>query len=263
MDSVLLGCPTHNGQIEHRVIKALFAEATAKHRVLVKVHQTSLLAAGCNQMYCDALNGKGNSNGERFKWFAMLHADVAPEPLWLDKLIEIAEQNNADLLSAVVPIKGNEGVTSTAISFPGDPFQRYARLTLKQVNRPDWPETFNVKQALAFFRRETPHYPEVLADSTLLVNTGCMVVRLDRPWSNELYFTINDKIDLTLNGFQSFVEPEDWFFSRLVAEKGGNVMATKAIRLEHIGNTPYPNTGAWGFEFDPSLNTQAYEENIH
>lgn len=250
MDNVYLGCPTHNGQIEHRVVKALFTEATEKHRVLVNVHQTSLLASGCNHMYCAALNGYA---GEKFKWFAMLHSDIAPEALWLDKLIDIAEKHEADLLSAVVPIKSDEGVTSTAISMPGDPFSRFARLTQRQVNREGWPETFNVKQALAFFHPNTPHYPEELADSMLLVNTGCMVVRLDRLWSDKLYFTINDRIEKTLNGYRELVEPEDWFFSRLVNEHGGNVMATRAIKLEHIGSTAYPSSGYWGFEFDPVM----------
>jgi hypothetical protein len=251
MDNVYLACPTHNGQIEHRVVKALFTEATAEHKVLVKVHQTSLLASGCNSMYCEALNGY---MGEKFKWFAMLHSDIAPEPLWLDKLISLAERHNADLLSAVVPIKSKDGVTSTAISYPGDPFSRFARLTQQQLNRPDWPEVFNVKHALAYFNPETPHYPEVLGDSILLVNTGCMVVRLDRPWSDKLYFTINDQIVPTMNGYEAQVEPEDWFFSRLVDEHGGIVMATKAIALEHIGQHPYPSRAMWGYQIDPQIN---------
>jgi hypothetical protein len=251
MSNIFLACPTHNGQIEHRVIKALFTEATEKHKVMVKVHQTSLLASGCNEMYCSALNGY---QGESFKWFAMLHSDIAPEPLWLDKLIRLAEEHNADLLSAVVPIKGNEGTTSTAISYPGETFMRFARLTQRQINRPDWPKVFNIKQACTFFNKATPHYPETLADSMLLVNTGCMVVRLDREWSDKLYFTINDRIVRTVKGFEAQVEPEDWFFSRLVNEYGGNVMATKEISLEHIGSTPYPSGGAWGHEFDPVIN---------
>jgi GT2 family glycosyltransferase len=251
MDNIFLGCPTHNGQIEHRTIKSLFTEASANHRVLVKVHQTSLLAAGCNQMLCDALNGV---QGESFKWFAMLHSDIAPEALWLDKLIDLAEANGADLLSAVVPIKNSEGVTSTAISFPGDPFTRFARLTQRQIRRKGFPTTFDVKGALVYFNPYTPHYPEPLADSILLVNTGCMVVRLDKPWSHELYFTIRDRIVRTMNGFEAHVEPEDWFFSRRVHELGGKVMATSAVAVEHVGSYAYRNDREWGYEFDPAMN---------
>src|SRR5512146_50667 len=47
--------------------------------------------------------------------FAMLHSDIAPEPGFLDVLMEECCRLNADLVSAVIPLKDGRAVTSTAI----------------------------------------------------------------------------------------------------------------------------------------------------
>jgi hypothetical protein len=45
----------------------------------------------------------------------LLHSDIGYEPYWLDKLVAEAQRQSADVLSAVVPLKGPGGETSTGI----------------------------------------------------------------------------------------------------------------------------------------------------
>ncbi len=103
MANVFLCSPTHNGLIDNRMAKAFLGEASEEHHILNVVQQSSLLAnARNNLMVYGALNVMKTYN---LTWFAMLHSDIVPEPFWLDKLIKIAEENGADLLSVVVPHK--------------------------------------------------------------------------------------------------------------------------------------------------------------
>src|SRR5438034_6910050 len=99
--------------------------ASREHRVAEATETNSLLAGNCNVHWCEALNLREQNE---LKWFAMLHSDVIPEAFWLDKLIAEAEKHQADMMSAVVPIKTDQGLTSTAICRPGGPFGRFQRL---------------------------------------------------------------------------------------------------------------------------------------
>lgn len=253
--NVFLGCITHNGQLDFRMARILYAFASAERMMMTKVQQSSLLASACNDLWCSALNKRKELD---LKWFVLLHADIVPPEWFVDRLIDIAEKHDADLLSAVVPIKQTSGVTSTAISGP-DNFTRLTRLTMKQINHPNFPETFNWHDVFETFESEMP--PELTIDFPhvgeadkipfLLVNTGCMVCRLDREWCNNVHFTINDRITQGLGGiFEYQVEPEDWYFSRRVAELGGKVMATRALAVEHIGTRPFRSNEVWGDNID-------------
>ena len=238
---VFLGCITHDGRIDMSSATALYVTASEKYPVLVQVQQSSLLAKNCNELWCDALNKRAKHN---FKWFAMLHSDVRPEANWLDKLIELAEEHDADMLSVALPIKDERGLTSTAISSFFDKRSASVRLTQKQLKA--LPETFNWFDVMENFTTDQLKSP----GSFLLANTGCMVVRLDKPFSEQLYFTISDRIEQLEGIFKAFVEPEDWFFSRRVQELGGLVMVTTAIKALHVGNMAYKNQGVWGNETD-------------
>lgn len=254
--NVFLGTLTHNGQLDFRMARIFYSFASRERAMLQKVQQTSLLASGCNSLWCDALNARAKDN---LKWFVLLHADIAPEMWFIDKMIDIAETHDADVLSAVVPIKDHSGVTSTAISGPDD-FRRLTRLTQKQINHPAWPATFDIHMAKKAFEH-LPHEYCIPAlglrdDNRLLVNTGCMLARLDRLWCSEAHFTINDRIEQAIGGnYYWQVEPEDWFFSRRVAELGGKVFATREIVLEHFGTINYLSNKAWGENVDPSTLT--------
>lgn len=250
-DNVFLATLTHNEHLHSRMAKAFFSHATKGDRAMfIQVQPGSLLAQSYNVLWCKAINNREKLG---LKWFAMLHADIVPEDFWLDKLISLAERFDADVMSAVVPIKEASGVTSTAISGP-DNFVRSTRLTQKQINA--LPSVFDIDiirsmMAGGIYQESlTINVPE---NARLLVNTGCFVCRLDRPWTSNVEFTINDRIrQLPGGALVAEVEPEDWYFSRRVAELGGRVMATRQVITEHIGSIPYNSSKLWGHDQDPA-----------
>jgi hypothetical protein len=244
---VFVCCPTHNAQMHMLAAKAVLLDASTRP-LIPAIGNSSLLAYGFNTFLCDALNNRGKYN---LKWFAMLHADIAPEKFWLDKLITLAEQHNADLLSAVIPFKDASGLTSTALSNPESDFGALMRLTLHQVHGGKLPKTFDLGDVVSNL---TTINTELIENFYLLVNTGCMIVRIDQPWSEKLFFTINDTIEKNIDGtYTALVEPEDWFLSKLVAQHGGRVMATSEVIATHLGGGTYPNHAAYGHQHDPNF----------
>ncbi|HEY2414999.1 MAG TPA: hypothetical protein VGI40_22335 [Pirellulaceae bacterium] len=245
MANVFLGCPTYDGTMSALTARGMFATASERHRVYTAVGDFSLVSLNCNRLWCMALNTRQAND---LQWFAMLHADIGPERWWVDKLIAEAERCNADLLSAVVPIKDAEGLTSTAILKPGGPLGGFVRLTMSQVRHPSFPDTFDVQAAVERLAK----LPEELRlldlpREALLVNTGCMVMRLDRPWADErLWFDDLNGI-VRINGeLTAICKSEDWNFSHRVAQLGGKVMATRIVKLTHRGVSDYSSDQVWG-----------------
>lgn len=240
--SIFLGTMTHDGKLDYLMARAFYSTPTREREVIWMPRQSSLLANAYNHMWCHALNIRKQHD---LKWFAILHADIRPEDFWVDKLIAEAEKYDADVMSAVVPIKEASGVTSTAIG-TSNHYQRAGRLTMKQIWHPEAKETFSIDDVVE----------NILEPYHLLVNTGCFVCRLDKPWCENVHFTINDRI-IKFDGkymaqYMAQVEPEDWFFSRRVAEEGGLVMATRKIKLEHLGARSYHSDQVWGEMVDPA-----------
>jgi hypothetical protein len=250
-EAIFLACPTHNGQVNITTSRKIWLDASENRPTIPAMSSNSLLAHGFNNFLCEALNKRDQYN---IKWFAMLHADVIPERFWLDKLIQLAEQNNADLLSVVIPFKDASGITSAALSNPDSDFGALMRLTLAQVNGGRLPKTFDLGDVV---RHCTSISTELIENFFLLVNTGCMLMRLDQPWSDQVFFTINDRIVKQFNGtYTAEVEPEDWFISKQVARHGGRVMATTAVQASHVGGGNYPNDKTYGFQHDPNFNPE-------
>lgn len=204
--------------------------ASRELRVSVRASSFSLLTMNFNSLYCGALNARADG----VTHFAMLHADVECEPGWLDVLFRELVRHDADLVSAVVPIKDARGLTSTALTRDaGDPFRVDRRITLRELDA--LPETFDGPAC------GDPGY-------FLLANTGCWVCRLDRPWCERVCFTVRDRIARNDKGeWEPHVEPEDWGFSKQLHRLGGRVLATKKVRATHHGEAGFRNHGpAWG-----------------
>jgi hypothetical protein len=212
--SVYMILPLYSRQVDVAVAERFF-RATSTKAVLWQHHcLSSLLAYGFNKALKQAID-------EKHDWFLMLHGDVEPvQPDWVDILLAEAERVEADILSVVIPLKNRTGKTSTALGDPEDQFKR-THLTLSQISQ--LPETFCAGDT------PRPHVP-------LLVNTGCMLLRLGRQWLNEAFFTINDRIE-----GEVLCEPEDWYFSRKAAEHGAKVYATSCVKAWHYGNMRFPN----------------------
>ena len=201
--------------------------------VAVEYRQGSLLAANFNGLWCGALNAC--HRGHNIKYFAMLHDDIGPQDFWLDALIEEMEAKDLDVLGVAVPIKDNKGLTSLAIDGEGT-WRVKCRLTMAEVL--GLPETFTSEDI----------------GGNLLLNTGCWVCRFDPEWARQVRFTINDRIvfNTKLDRYEAEVEPEDWYFSRLLHECGLKIGATRKIRVEHRGEMDFTNDHKWGQNFDES-----------
>jgi hypothetical protein len=183
----------------------------------------------------------------------MLHSDVIPvEPGFIGIMLHHLRQAGADVLSAVMPIKDDKGLTSTALlpdsacaGWKTDPVRR-RRLTLREAEK--LPVTFDAHDVATLFNpRNAPDRRESALDPCLLVNTGLMLVDLSKPWVEQAHFQINDLVYRRPDGrFDADVEPEDWFFSRRAHQLGARVCATRAVKAQHAGRVNYPNHGAWG-----------------
>lgn len=229
--SVFLALPTYDGRMEMLTAAAAFLWPTlGKCRVGHYLHRGSLLASGFNSLWCQALNLAAEDKVNRF---AMLHADVVPTDRgFLDKLERVLQETGADVVSAVIPIKDTRGVTSTALGDPDDPWRPVRRLTMREVF--DLPETFRGK--------------DLGHEGPLLVNTGCMMVRMDRFWPRTFSgFQIQDRVVEDTDGrMRPMNLPEDWAFSDFLWRSGVDVVATRAVSVSHIGRIEYVNNQAWG-----------------
>jgi len=213
---------------------------SVEHHVTVAERPGSLLCGNCNRLLTTALNYR--ADGHDLQWFALQHADISPEPGYLDKLVAEAEAVGADLLSVAVPIKDQRGVTSTALG-AGKIFGQLGRLSFAQLRHPDFPETFDARMATEALRcLPTPlgyYHPDA---RLLLCNTGLMIVRLDRPWSRRLVFRTLDRIvELPDGRLQPQDLSEDWYFSWRVARLGGRVFCTTKVHCKHRGEVEFPN----------------------
>lgn len=247
-EAVFVGCPTHNGQMDSGTARALYAAASRERPVIGIVNGKSLLSSNCNTLWCAALNARQEHG---IKWFAMLHADIDPEMWWLDTLIDEAEKVGADMLSAVVPIKDERGITSTAIGERSTNCAAF-RLTQSQIHHEMFPQTFDTDMAL----NALSHLPGELAitdefdDPLLLLNTGCMICRVDKDWSESVFFENRDWIEMHNGVWRANDFSEDWLFTKKVHQCGGRVFGTTAARVVHKGVGLFDSSKVWGLATD-------------
>lgn len=247
-EGVFIGCPTQSGMIDCNCAERLYLDPSRSWECIVKIQGGLLTTTACTRLWADALNVRDTTqreDGYRFRWFAMLHSDVDPGSWWVDRLINLAEEYEADLVSAVVPLKGDRGLTSTAIAHPENPGLFCSRLTLRQLHHESFPRTFDGELA-AKSLAELPDDMHVASPSGchLLANTGCMVCRLDRPWSGEVWFDVVDRLFHAEGMWRTASFPDDWGFTRRVAMAGGRVMATTEVETIHKGGGLFPSSVA-------------------
>jgi hypothetical protein len=203
--------------------------------------QDSLLPTNCNNLLATALNHRVSND---LDWFAMQHTDVEPEPWWIDRLIAIADEQNADLVSALVPVKNESGSYSTVIAAPRDPYGYFTQLNSRQVYHQTFPSTFGITEAAeALESLPGDLRVENVPRSALLVNTGCMIYRLSH-WRYGVRFRNLDDLIEQDGVFRTVHQSEDFYFSQSVAECGGRVMATRLVHVKHHG------TAVWESRFD-------------
>ena len=221
---VFLAMPTYLNRIEDAGVVIAILRAAHNNKVGHSFVSSSANCFGFNKLWCDALNAR-----PKFTHFLMLHSDIVPlTDHFVDKMIEIMERENADVVSAVSPIKDHHGFTSTALDEKvGDMDQRWRvrRLTLKEI-----------------FKR-----PPTWTEPNLLLNTGLMLVDIRKPWVDKMHFHFEDEIIIDSKGQRRPVMfPEDWNFSRDAARLGAKLVATREVKLRHVGPASYVNMGPWG-----------------
>lgn len=238
--NTFLGVPIGaSGTIFAPTVKAIMQIAQSRTDVDVEFCDSSALTYNFNQLYANALdkNDRTADEDKKNRWFGMIHTDVAPvDHDWLDQMIDIADESNADILSVFLAIKDERGVVSAGLDT--SPFTP-RRFTIAEVKK--MPKTINSQ------------YCREVYSAPLLINTGLMLIRLDRPWSKQVCFGIRNEISMSPTGGRLVhFEPEDWRFSRWANSLGLNVVATAAVKAMHIGTAAYSNHHAWG--------TQAVDE---
>ncbi len=258
--AVLIGIPTYDDKVYSGLSAALMGEGTLPDcpEYTVAYKHISLLALSHNELLVLALN-----NRPQITHLLIVHSDVIPERGFLVQMLHDMAEAQADVLSAVIPIKDGSGLTSTAL-LPhlgeADAQGRYEfrrrRLTIKEAMR--LPDVFDVQDVQHVFDEHSP-------DGVLLVNTGLMLIDVRQPRLTEpepLHFEINDAIFRKEDGtFVADVEPEDWYFSRQCARRGLRVCATRRVHVQHVGRANFPNHVDYGTWASDKMWKPANKEN--
>lgn len=232
---IYVALPTYNGDINGLLgIQLMKAVTRNPHIEFVPNCLTASILTQCfNHAWCSALNEQ--KDGADVTHFLMVHADIWPEEdQWLEQLLSIMKEQQADVVSVISPMKDNRGLTSTAWDTH---FHRPRRITMTEVHR-ELPKTFEIA----------------------LINTGMMLVDFTKPWvhdiaggeENNVPFFFTDLIRFTTEGKKlPTCIGEDWNFSRIIKEKyNAKIVATSDVAIIHKGSMYFSNQDIWGWEHD-------------
>ena len=229
------------GHVFFNAAKGLFTPS-AKYPCTPVAYSISALASCFNRLWTAALTAQ--CRGE-YTHFAMLHSDIEPEMGWVDTLMDELNEHKLDMISAVVPLKSDDGLTSTAVGAINDIWNQ-RRLTMTEIF--NLPETFTNKDLKPWMKgaKREGH--------VLLLNTGCWLCDLRKPqWHQydkhgnaRFCFTQKDRIRLKDEKLIVEFASEDWIWSRDCHNAGLKLGATRKVNVKHFGTTPYDNQSAWG-----------------
>jgi len=210
-------CMPHNGEwVPEGMASAM--QPSLRYPVPWAFNRSSFLNHSFNLYWCDALNKTPRPT----RW-AMHHADMAAEPGWLDTLLDIMDETNADAVACVAAIKDNSGDTNAAIiTSSSENTTSLRRLTIAECK--ELPDVFTSEHV----------------NAPLLLNTGLWVVRFDQKWAEEFPgFSFNNKIVKSNGKYVAECMSEDWKFSIWAHSKKLKLVATTRIKTLHFG------TRAW------------------
>lgn len=241
---VLLGFPGNS--LCYGAAKGLMEATLGLHDVYQE--QRGLGWDDMNQLWCHALN---RAKTGQVTHYAQLHSDITPAPGWIDLLIDDLDDRQADLISAVVALKDENGLTSCGMGDAANPWRPFRRFTLRELHA--MPETF--------MAADTPH-----PDRYLLHNSGCFVADLRNPlWRTldvngclvaDFGFPIRSHV-LENGDVVSERESEDWHFSRGMASLGLKTLATRRVTTIHFGQKGFRSDYPWGnLEHDTATQDQ-------
>lgn len=220
---VFVAMPHNQRQVDFSASTAFYHPIFKDSELKVSMNDAGGPEVLCNHNVLWAMAIDAYEAGE-IDAFALIHADVGAEPGWLDILYREMKAYGADAISAVVPIKDDRGLTSTAVDDTGDSWL-WRRLTLKQIAK--MPDTFG----------------DAELGAPIALNTGLMLVKFG-PWCLEMnvdntyrhLFRFEHAIRKESNGKRRVLfRPDDWLLSRSFRSAGLKLAATKAVKLNHCG----------------------------
>lgn len=233
MKSVLVNQP-HYGTIVPASLDALrgCAEGLDDWEVVTTRFASSLLCFGFNKGVAVAKN-----RGSDF--YALLHADVEPQPGWLAALLDDMDRHDLDVTHAPCAIKSVDGLTSTAIVESDSLDAPRRRLTIREIRR--LPDVFTVDDV-----RET-----LAPDAKILLpNTGCIVMRCGEWFEEWQGFHMRDRVVRQGGEWDAKVVPEDWMFGFDAYRMGLRVGCSRHVLTNHHGPMKFATSGDWGKETD-------------
>ena len=219
---IYLALPSYDGTYRTGALVGSL-NASRHHDVQALPGGGSLLPKCFNQHWATAVSAG--------KWdlFVMLHADIWPEPFFVDKLVHLLAHHQADVVSCMVPMKDSRSIYSTSMWLPGNLEPHYR---LGDEDKRNLPGTFS-----------SEHVNRIIGvQGQLLVNTGCWIARLRQPWNKQVWFEFTDSIDWDWEGTgeaKVVNVAEDWNFSKKLHSLGCTVLATQEIAIDHHGNTKW------------------------
>lgn len=190
--------------------------------VIVSRASTSATPHCFNMILAPALDARDRG---QITHLAMVHSDLEVSPGWVDVLYQEMRRTGVTAISAVAAIKEPErSRTSTAIGkedYPWAP-ERYIRVGQHH----DLPRTFTAADVCK-------------PGEVLLINTGCMLIDLMRPYWDEFAFEFRTSIGRRDGRRVAMFAPEDWLMSRWIQQHGDTVAATYAVPTIHYGQAAW------------------------
>jgi len=228
MSTIYLALPSR-GVFVTGAIPGIVAPSSEPHIVIRSALSHSLLTRSFNILWCRALN-----MNPRPDYFAMMHDDVSPEPGWLDVLLKELKEHDADVVSSLIAIKDDSQETSTCFFLPEK----------REVHR--------IKYSQALELPPTFGKDDLPAGTELLLNTGlwvckfkdCKLVQpvegdqtsLDiKPWVERFTFGQSDHILFDGKEYKADTTTEDWEASMRWNKFGLKILATRKVKISHIG----------------------------
>lgn len=228
---VFCGQPCYLGAHSAAILGATAFSSKVPGRTIYKCIESPFHCGSFNSLWCLALNTRKEFG---LTHFAMLHQDVHPVKWWVDTLLDEMKKQDVDLLSVVLPIKDDHGLTSTAIL--NTETLKTRRLTMKEIVR-YLPTTFT-----------TADLPKLgHKNHVLLHGSGMWVCDFTKPWVEKVWFEAPSRILPLADGtFMSTVWDEGWNFSTMMYNMGLKIACTRVTFANHCGGGVWGNEEEWG-----------------
>jgi hypothetical protein len=226
-----IGCPVAYGSVSPQAANMVFGGDAADPRTISIIEPMMfdhvVLIDNFTSLLCHALE---LHDRDLCDYFCMLHADLSPEPWFLNKLLAELIRYNADVMAVVLPVKDHSRRTkcATAIARVSEPWEPPRLLTLEEMAE-KYPPTFGCEHCCG-------------PDEYLQVTDGLWLADLAWPGWDEFAFDTRCRQVKMPDGTRDVQTlGEDPLWSRFMFEHGARYFATTKIKCDHIGRDHWPN----------------------